>query len=101
MNQIERIFKGCDFSFKLPHPDDKLWRIYYSDVASYGFITLLQRIDIQHIDKERVKTAVRKLNQFANVLLEYVKGSFYFGLFDHYAVRKWLENTDWYMVERG
>lgn len=101
MNQIERLFKGYEFSFKLPHPDDISWRIYYSDEASYGFINLLRVIDIPHLNKDRAKTAVRKLNQFANMLLIYAEEETDCGKFDLFVIRKWLENTDWYMVERG
>lgn len=101
MNQIERIFKGCDFSFNLPHPDDISWRIRYSDVTSFGYITLMRVIDIPHLNKDRAKTAVRKLTRFANVLVDYVTRSSDFGLFDLLAICRWLENTDWYMVERG
>ena len=99
MNQIERLFRDCHLSFNLPHPNDPLWRISYIDTASHGYITLMRVIDIPHLDKDRAKTAVRKLNQFANVILGYVDSDF--GFFDQLAVRKWLENTDWYMEGRG
>lgn len=101
MNQMERLFRDCHFSFNLPHPDDVSWRIRYTDVASYGYITLMRMIDIPHLDKDRAKTAVRKLNQFANVLLAYAEDETDCGKFDLFAIRRWLENTDWYMVERG
>lgn len=101
MNQMERLFRDCHFSFNLPHPNDVIWRISYIDTSSHGSITILQIINIERINKERVKRAVRKLNQFANVLLEYMDCHSNYGHFDRLAVRKWLENTDWYMVERG
>lgn len=101
MNQIERLFKGCEFAFEYPHPNEYLLKIQYNDIASHGLIVLYQVIDIRRMDKKRAKTLIRNLNQFANMLLNYVAGDSKFGKFDHLAVREWLENTDWYMVERG
>lgn len=101
MNQMERLFKGCEFAFAYPHPNEYLLKIQYNDIASHGLIVLYQVIDIQKIDKRRAKTLIRKLNDFANMILNYAEGNSKFGSFDRLAFREWLENTDWYMVERG
>ena len=104
MNQIERMFRDCEFHIVEPYEEDKTLMVQFRDyhLQMEGEIILRKNVEFRWFSKTENKTTIRKLNQFINVVLANLvrwvacKVPSYKN-----AIHQWLESTNWYQKEGG
>lgn len=104
MNQIERMFRNCDFFLEEPYEEDNIITVAFKDyhLQMEGKITLRRNVEFGWFSKTENKMTIRKLNQFINVVLDALERWDCYKLPSYRnAIQQWLEHTNWYRKEGG